>query len=204
MLLIMDTPNEAIKVQTVSEEKFIHSELVSLFLETSESGFVDFSVWSRVNELLQQLSTKNSRYLAYRLNSGNAAHSIPVMRFKQQLRSAIDVLAVQEKLEDLSHIIRRNFLSSSMTFQNMATSNPTQINNQEVKISMEQRVNLVIKEIEDNLSDEQLKSVRPLIEEYKKKPTKNASEKLVGGILGLGKDIAIGVIANIISKQLGA
>ncbi len=91
-----------------------------------------------------------------------------------------------------------------MTFQNMATSNPTQINNQEVKISMEQRVNLVIKEIEDNLSDEQLKSVRPLIEEYKKKPTRNASEKLVGGILGLGKDIAIGIISNIISKQLGA
>lgn len=200
----MNTPNEATKVQTVSEEKFIHSELVSLFLETSESGFVDFSVWSRVNELLQQLSIKNSRYLAYKLNSGNAAHSIPVMRFKQQLRSAIDVLAVQEKLEDLSHIIRRNFLSSSMTFQNMATSNPTQINNQEVKISMEQRVNLVIKEIEDNLSDEQLKSVRPLIEEYKKKPTRNASEKLVGGILGLGKDIAIGIISNIISKQLGA
>ncbi len=200
----MNTPNEATKVQTVNEEKFIHSELVSLFLETSESGFVDFSVWSRVNELLQQLSIKNSRYLAYKLNSGNAAHSIPVMRFKQQLRSAIDVLAVQEKLEDLSHIIRRNFLSSSMTFQNMATSNPTQINNQEVKISMEQRVNLVIKEIEDNLSDEQLKSVRPLIEEYKKKPTRNASEKLVGGILGLGKDIAIGIISNIISKQLGA
>ncbi len=79
----MNTPNEATKVQTVSEEKFIHSELVSLFLETSESGFVDFSVWSRVNELLQQLSIKNSRYLAYKLNSGNAAHSIPVMRFKQ-------------------------------------------------------------------------------------------------------------------------
>ena len=91
----MNTPNEAIKVKSVSEEKLIHSELVSLFLETSESGYVDLQVWSRVNELLQQLSTKNSRYLAYRLNSGNAAHSIPVMRFKQQLRSAIDVLTTQ-------------------------------------------------------------------------------------------------------------
>lgn len=200
----MNTPNEAIKVKSVSEEKLIHSELVSLFLETSESGYVDLQVWSRVNELLQQLSTKNSRYLAYRLNSGNAAHSIPVMRFKQQLRSAIDVLTTQEDFEDLSHIVRRNFLSSSMTVQNTATSNPTQFNNQEVKISMEQRVNLVIKEIEDNLTDEQLKSVRPLIEEYKKKSTRNASEKLIGGILGLGKEIAIGVIANIISKQLGA
>ena len=200
----MNTPNEAIKVKSVSEEKLIHSELVSLFLETSESGYVDLQVWSRVNELLQQLSTKNSRYLAYRLNSGNAAHSIPVMRFKQQLRSAIDVLTTQEDFEDLSHIVRRNFLSSSMTVQNTATSNPTQFNNQEVKISMEQRVNLVIKEIEDNLTDEQLKLVRPLIEEYKKKSTRNASEKLIGGILGLGKEIAIGVIANIISKQLGA
>lgn len=199
----MNIPNEATKVQSVSEEKLIHSELVSLFLETSESGYVDLPVWSRVNELLQQLSLKNPQYLAYRLNSENMAHSIPVMRFKQQLRSAIDVLAAQEGIEDLSHIVRRNFLSSSMTVQNTATSNPTQINNQEVKISMEQRINLIIKEIEDNLPDEQLQSVRPLIEEYKKKPTRNASEKLIGGILGLGKDISIGVIANIISKQLG-
>ncbi len=199
----MNIPNETTKAENVSEEKLIHSELVSLFLETSESGYVDLQVWSRVNELLQQLSSKNPRYQAYRLNSENAANSIPVMRFKQQLRSAIDVLATKEDFEELSLIVRRNFLSSSMTVQNTATSNPTQMNNQEVKISMEQRVNLVIKEIEDNLSDEQLKTVRPLIEEYKKKPTKNASEKMIGGILGLGKDIAIGVIANIISKQLG-
>lgn len=199
----MNIPNEATKVQSISEEKLIHSELVSLFLETSESGYVDLPVWSRVNELLQQLSSKNPRYQAYRLKSGNAADSIPVMRFKQQLRSAIDVLATQEGIEDLSDIIRRNFLTSNMTVQNTATSNHSQINNQEVKISIEQQVNLVIKEIENNLSDEQLKTVSPLIEEYRKKPTRNASEKLIGGILGLGKDIAIGIIANIISKQLG-
>lgn len=54
----MNIPNEATKVQSISEEKLIHSELVSLFLETSESGYVDLPVWSRVNELLQQLSSK--------------------------------------------------------------------------------------------------------------------------------------------------
>lgn len=187
----------------ISEEELIHSELVAVYLETSEEGYVDMSVWTRVNELLRQLSSKSPRYLSYLLNSENIGKTIPVMRFKQLLRSAIQVLSVQEKFEDLSEIVRRNHIKSGMTFQNTATANPTQTNHQEVKIDVALRVDLVVKEIEDNLTDEQLASLRPLMKEYKNKPTRNATERLISGILGLGKDVAIGILSNIVSRQLG-
>lgn len=189
--------------QQVSEEENIYIELVAIYLETQDTGYVSESVWQRVNSLLKVLSIKNPRYNDYLLSTNNVAKSILLMTFKQKLRSAISVLGNEYGLEDLTDIVRRNRPEGSMNIQNSATSSPTQNVRQDTKVMIDQQVALVVKEIEQNLTDEQIKTVKPLIDEYKKKPTRNAAEKLLSGIFDLGKDIGVGIIANILSKQMG-
>lgn len=191
--------------QNVGEQEIIYSELVCLFLETSQEGYVSKDVWGRVNNLLLKMSLINPRYSEYTLSAHNVAESIPVMTFKQKLRSAIGVMCSEFGLEELSDIIKRDRQAASMTFNNhnSAVASPVQSNYQNVNVSVQQRVEMIIKEVKDNLSDEDVEKIKNELEEYNKKPTRSATEKLLRGILGLGNDIAVGVIANIISKQLG-
>lgn len=197
----MGMTDEVTYIQKSSPEEVIYSQLVALYLDTEEKSYVSQRVWELANALLQRLAAKDPEYNAFLLVSDNAAQSIPGMTFKQQLRTAIAMLGTQEGLEDLSDIIRRNRQDGGMHVS--ATANPTQTNHQEVKVTVEQRVEMVVKEIEDNLPDDQVAEIKPLLDDYKKKPTRSATENLLRGILGLGTDIAVGVIANIISKQLG-
>jgi len=189
--------------QQVGEEEIIYKELVAIYLETAETSYVEKSVWERVNLLLERLSIKNPKYREYFLTCNNVAKSINVMTFKQKLRSAIEVLAIEHDFEELIYIIKRNREGGGMSINANASANPTQSVSQDVKIDIDQKVSLVVKEIEQNLKDEQIEVIKPLIEEYKKKPTRSATEKLLGGIFDLGKDIGVGIISNIISKQMG-
>lgn len=189
--------------QKTSNEEIIYRELTAIYLETQGEGYVSKLVWERVNALLRTLSSASPRYAEYYLVSENAAHSILAMTFRQKLRSAIAVMSAEYGLEDLTDIIRKNRQETGMNVHNNATSNPVQNVSQNVETSIEQKLFMVANEIERNLTDEQVESIKPLIEDYKKKPTRIATEKLVGGILGFGKDVAVGIISNIISKQIG-
>ena len=189
--------------QKTKDEDIIYSELVAIYLETPSDIYVSKEVWERVNSLLESLSKLNPRYSSFYLSSENAAHSIPSVTFKQKLRSAIAVMGSEFGLEDLTDIIKNNRQDNGLSVNNSAISNPIQNNTQNVETKIEQNLAFIVTEIEKNLTDDQIEAVKPLIDDYKKKPTRSATEKLIGGILGLGKDIAVGILSNIISKQVG-
>lgn len=186
------------------DKEIIYRELIAIFLETPENEYIHHDIWERVNSLLREIITEKPKYFAYLLTSENAGHSVHATAFKQKLRSAITVMGIEFNLEDLTDIIKKNRQESGMNVHNNATSNPIQNVSQNVEVSVEEKILIVTKEIENNLSDEQLEKIRTLIDSYKEKPTRNATEKLISGILDFGKDVAVGVISNIVSKQLGS
>ena len=55
----------------------------------------------------------------------------------------------------------------------------------------------------ERLSPEQINQIEPLLTQFKNEPAVwSNAQKLITGVLGFGKDIAVNVIANVISFHL--
>lgn len=198
-----------------SEEEKIYHELIGKYQGTlGETGnSMDNVMWESVNIVLQQLVEKgHSQYSRFMIKPTRLGPRdfVNFGAFRSQLMSALQRMSQDFDLADPSYLIYRNMPKSGPNINTSATASPTQHNaqsqtqNQEVTLTVEQRVKLVEQELEEKLTEDQLSEIKPVLEEYKTEPTKwSKASKLIKSVLGLSKDVAVGVISNIIAAQMG-
>lgn len=202
-----------------SEEEKIYHELIGKYQGAlGETGTtMDNVMWESVNAVLKQLIDKGydqySRFIIEPTKLG-PRDFVNFGSFRSQLMSALQRMSQDFDLDDPSHLIYRNMPKSGQHINTNAIASPVQHNDQsnnqnqsqsqEVTLTVEQRVKLVEQELEEKLTEDQLKEVKPALDEYKTEPTKwSKASKLIKVVLNLSKDVAVGVISNILSSQLG-
>ncbi|HUV71731.1 MAG TPA: hypothetical protein VMW25_01855 [Clostridia bacterium] len=202
-----------------SEEEKIFRELIGLYQGTlNESGQCsDPFLWESVNKAMDLLIARN--YFQYEKFKMEPTHigSIQFIcypSFRSQLMSALQRMSQDFEFSDPSYLIHAHMPKSGTHINTSATASPTQQNSQsnfqnqnqrqESKLAVEQRVELVEQELNEKLTEEQLSKIRPILEAYKAEPVKwSKASKLIKAVLGLSKDVAVGVISNILSSQMG-
>ncbi|MDP2649415.1 MAG: hypothetical protein Q8P10_01080 [bacterium] len=202
---------------TPSEEEKLYHELIGKYQGSlGESGTTTENVmWESVNAVLQELVNKGhahySRFMITPTKLG-PRDFVNFGSFRSQLMSALQRMSQDFDLADPSYLIYEHMPKSGAQISNHAVASPIQNINQsqnqqqsqEVELSIDQRISLIEQELEEKLTDEQLKTVRPVLDEFKAEPTKwSKASKLIGVLLGLSKDVAVGVISNILSSQIG-
>jgi hypothetical protein len=202
---------------TPSEEEKLYHELIGKYQGSlGESGTTTENVmWESVNAVLQELINKGhahySRFIITPTKLG-PRDFVNFGSFRSQLMSALQRMSQDFGLADPSYLIYEHMPNTGAQISNHATASPIQNSNQsqnqqqsqEVALSIDQRISLIEQELEEKLTDEQLKTVRPSLDDFKAEPTKwSKASKLIGVLLGLSKDVAIGVISNIIATQIG-
>lgn len=200
-----------------SEEEKLYHELIGKYQGTiGETGTTTEKVmWESVNAVLQQLVDKgHSHYSRFMIEPTKLGPSdfVNFGSFRSQLMSALQRMSQDFDLADPSYLIYEHMPKSNAQISNQAISSPIQSNNQsqtqqqsqEVELSIDQRISLIEQELEEKLTEEQLTEIKPTLEEFKAEPTKwSKASKLIKAVLGLSKDVAVGVISNIVATQIG-
>jgi len=202
---------------TSSEEEKLYHELIGKYQGTlGETGnTMNNAMWESVNAVLRQLIDKGhgqySRFIIEPTKLGPRGF-VDFGSFRAQLMGALQRMSQDFDLADPNYLIYRNMPKSGPHINASAVSSPTQNNNQsnnqnqnqEMNLTITQKVELIERELEEKLTEEQLVRIKPILEEYKTEPTRwSKASKLISAVLDLSKDVAIGVVSNIISSQIG-
>lgn len=200
-----------------SEEEKIYHELIGKYQGAlGETGTTtDNVMWESVNTVLKQLIDKGhnqySRFIIQPTKLGPRDY-VNFGSFRAQLMSALQRMSQDFDFADPSYLIYKNMPKSGQHINASAVASPIQHNDQSnnqnqsqsqvVTLTVEQRVKLVEQELEEKLTEDQLNEVKPALEEYKTEPTKwSKASKLIKVVLSLSKDVAVGVISNILASQ---
>src|SRR4030042_2643763 len=204
-----------------TEEEKLYHELIGKYQGAlGETGTTtDNVMWESVNTVLQQLIDKGysqySRFIIKPTKLG-PRDLVDFGSFRAQLMSALQRMSQDFGFSDPSYLIYVYMPKSGTHINTSATSSQTQQNsqsntqnqrqdqNQTVELTIEQSIGLIEQELEAKLTEEQLAEIKPVMEEYKVEPTKwGKASKLIKAVLGLSKDVAVGVISNILASQTG-
>jgi hypothetical protein len=200
-----------------SEEEKLYRELIGKYQGSlGETGTTTENViWESVNDVLQELINKGhahySRFIIKPTKLG-PRDFVNFGSFRTQLMSALQRMSQDFDLSDPSYLIYEHMPKTGAQISNQAIASPIQSSNQsqnqeqsqEVELSIDQRISLIEQELEEKLTEEQLNNIKPALDEFKAEPTKwSKASKLIGALLGLSKDVAVGVISNILASQIG-
>lgn len=198
-----------------SEEEKTYHELIGLYQgNINETGqCTDSFLWESFNDAMDSLVARNhTHYGKFKISPTNmgSIRFIYYPSFRSQLMRALQRMSQDFELADPSYLIHAHLpktgthISNSQTQQNDQSNFQTQKQNQTVELNLEQRIELIEQELEEKLTEEQLTEIKPALEEFKAEPTKwSKASKLINAVLGLSKDVAVGVISNIIAAQIG-
>ncbi len=207
----MYTPNE-----TTEEEK-LYQELLGLYQACPDNSVAcfDASQWGHFNSSMDTLVTRgHSAYARFkitpRINGANISY-VNYDSFRMNMMSALRRMSQDFTLSDPNFFLYQYTPKGNTSIVNANTNEQhnSQVQHNEQKsyisLTIEQKIDRLDKEIAERLAPEQLAQIQPLLAEFKKAPTIWANgQKLIAGVLGFGKDIAVNVIASLISFYLTA
>ncbi len=198
-----------------SEEEKFYYELIGKYQGSlGEVGnTMDNAMWESVNDVLQQLIDKgHSQYSRFIIKPTKLGPRdfVNFGSFRAQLMSALQRMSQDFDLSDPNYLVYKDMpksgphVNASAVASPIQNSNQSQTQDQEVRLTIDQSVKLIEHELEEKLTEDQMAEIKPALEQYKAEPTKwSKSSKLIRAVLDLSKDVAIGVISNIVSSQIG-
>lgn len=196
-----------------SREERFYIELIATYrvsITDSKATSIDSVIWLRVNEIINHLGSTGKEYASFLIapQSHVTLTWITPATFQIKLMGLLEVMAKDYDFDEPNYLIYKYMPTNAPQFQNTNTANSNQSNHQEQHnkqvVSIEQTVTAVEKQLQEKLSEVQLAEIAPALAAYKEEPKKWSNvEKLIKGVLGFGKDIAVGVISSVITNQMG-
>ncbi|MEK7592104.1 MAG: hypothetical protein AAB508_01780 [Patescibacteria group bacterium] len=205
----MYTPNE------ITEEEKLYHELLGLYQACPDNQVAcyDASQWEHFNGSMDTLVTRgHSDYARFkitpRINGANISY-VNYDSFRMNMMSALRRMSQDFTLSDPNFFLYQYTPKGNTSIVNANTNEQhnSQVQHNEqrsyISLTVEQKIKKLNKEIVERLSPEQINQIEPLLTQFKNEPAVwSNAQKLITGVLGFGKDIAVNVIANVISFHL--
>lgn len=190
-----------------TEEEKVFGQLVGLYqgCATNEGQCQDSFMWNSVNSAMDKLVARgHAHYDEFKMEPNNygGRHIMNYGSIKAQLMSTLHRMSDDFDLADPAYEIFNHLPKTGQHISAFANSSPVQTNRQSAEMSVELSISTVIKEIEDNLSSDQVNALKAEIEALKEKPNNGTISQFINKLLDLGVSVSVPVLTALLKKQL--
>lgn len=161
-------------------------------------NYVEGSTLNIVNKIVDELASKNPLYAGFRLNvrMGNSSYVLK-SEFLPLILGLASAVATEFGFEDPNVILNEGLPKNSPMIHNNLAQHQT------TSVKVEITANLMVKEIENNLTPKQLEQVKEELETFKSKPNAGTTRALISKLIDVGGDVAKTVLTAILMNKLG-
>lgn len=196
--------------QSYPEEEGLYHELLGRYQDCPEgdTACYDKSHWTYVNQVIDSLiGLGHHNYSKFKIEprtNGNGMHFVTYISLRMIMMSLIQRMCHDFKFTDPNYLLYNYSPKTGPSFQNSNTvsqqNNQSQHVEQNLNLTLEQKIDNLDKIINENLSSEQKETISKDLVAFKESPLVwEKAQSLIKGILVFGRDVAVQTIAAVLA-----
>lgn len=192
-------------------ERQIYHRLIGLYStlpEVTNTAYITTTadLWEQFNRVIENMvQAGHTDFNQFTITPGkirqsNGRPSLNMSLLKTRMSSMLWEMSAKFFFQNPNELIGKNEGGNLVQQVNSQHQTQQQKQEQEMELTIEQKIEVLARVVNENMSPEQIAAITPQLEKFKKEPHvwKNA-QSLLQGVLGFGKDIASQTIAAVLA-----